>query len=112
MSYPRGMMNRRVTVFAPVRTASEFGQAGIRYEAVKKIWAWVTWVRGARALHHGQMDVYQTVMVRSDPHDCLDRHCRLQIGGKFYAVDSFNESRERHECQLTAFEIDNVNQQD
>ena len=108
MSYPRGQMDKRVKIFAPVREESAYGQGEVQYEEVARVWAWVTWVRGARAMQHGQMDVYQSVMVRCDVNEKLTRFCRLEIDGRFYVIDSMNEDRGRNECQVTAFEVESL----
>ena len=106
MSYPRGQMDKRVRILAPVRQESDYGQAEVQYEEVARVWAWVTWVRGARAMHHGQMDVYQSVMVRCDVNEKLTRFCRLEIDGRRYVIDSMNVEKSRNECQVTAFEVE------
>ena len=106
MGYPRGQMDKRVVVLAPVREESEYGQARVRYEQVLKMWAWVTWVKGTRAMHHGQMDVYQNIMVRCDFNRKIDRHCRLMIGEKCYVIDSFHAEEGKNEIQMTAFETE------
>ena len=106
MSYPRGQMDKRVRILAPVRQESDYGQAEVQYEEVARVWAWVTWVRGARAMHHGQMDVYQSVMVRCDVNEKLTRFCRLEIDGRYYVIDSMHVEKSRNECQVTAFEVE------
>lgn len=106
MSYPRGLMDKRVRILGPVRQESAYGQAEVQYEEVARVWAWVTWVRGARALQHGQTDVYQSVMVRCDVHEKLDKYCRLEIDGRCYVIDSMQVERGKNECQVTAFEVE------
>lgn len=110
MSYPRGKMDKRVAVYAPVRQQGAYGQGAVKYQPVATLWAWVTWVRGARALHHGGTDIYQTVMVRCDISRHITAYSRLQIGEKYYVIDSINTSQSANECQLTAFEVENINQ--
>lgn len=111
MSYPRGNMDKRVKIFAPVRTESKYGVASVQYKEVAKVWAWVTFVRGARAMHHGQMDVYQSIMVRCDIHPAITPHTRLQIGSKYYVIDSINTEEGKNECQMTAYEVETIDQQ-
>lgn len=110
MSYPRGQMDKRVTIYTPVNHDSAYGRTTPKYEAQKTIWAWVTWVRGARALHHGDMTVYQTVMVRCDVHSCLTQYARLRIDGKYYVIDTINTDERLDECQITAYEVENIDQ--
>jgi head-tail adaptor len=109
MSYPRGQMDKRVRILAPVRHETDYGQAQICYEEVACVWAWVTWVRGARAMHHGQMDVYQSIMIRCDVSDKISRFCRVEVNGRYYVIESINVERSRNECQITAFEVDDIN---
>lgn len=110
MSYPRGKMDRRVTIYTPVRQQSAYGQGAVKYQPAGTVWAWVTWVRGARALHHGGTDIYQTVMVRCDISPHLTAYSRLRIGDRYYVIDSINTEHSANECQMTAFEVENINQ--
>lgn len=110
MSYPRGLMDSRVTIYHPVQHESAYGRMAAKYEPVKEIWAWVTFVRGARALHHGDMTVYQSRMIRCDAHSELTQYSRLCIDGKYYVIDSINTDRQRNECQITAYEVENIDQ--
>lgn len=104
-------MDKRVKIFTPVRSESKYGVASVQYKEVAKVWAWVTFVRGARAMHHGQMDVYQSIMVRCDIHPTITPHTRLQIGSKYYVIDSINTEENKNECQMTAFEVETIDQQ-
>lgn len=111
MSYPRGEMDERVKIYAPIRQESAYGQGHVVYQEVAKVWAWVTWTRGARAMHHGQMDVYNSIMVRCDCNDKITAYCRLEHDGKYYVIDSIHQSKKDNECQITAFEIESINEQ-
>lgn len=111
MSYPRGNMDKRVKLYAPVRQDSLYGQAQVQYRHVATVWAWVTWTRGARAMQNGHMEVYQSIMVRSDIHAELTRYTRLEVQGKFYVIDSINEDEAKNECQVTAFEVESIDKE-
>lgn len=111
MSYPRGQMDKRVKIFAPVRQSNEYGQTHVQYREVAQMWAWVTWVRGARALSRGQIDVYHSVMVRSDVKAQLTPYSRLEISGKYYVIDSFHADEQLNECQITAFEVEAIDKE-
>lgn len=111
MSYPRGQMDKRVQVYAPVRQDSLYGKAQVQYRPVVRIWAWVTFTRGARAMQHGHMEVYHSVMVRCDVHRDLTPYSRLEIGGKYYVIDSIHDDRARNECQITAFEVEAIDKE-
>lgn len=104
-------MDRRVKIYAPVRQTGKYGHTQVQYREVAQIWAWVTWVRGARALTRGQIDVYHSVMVRSDVNMHLTPHSRLEISGKYYVIDSINADERLNECQITAFEVETIDKE-
>lgn len=104
-------MDKRVRVYAPVRQESLYGQTQVQYREVARLWAWVTWVRGARAMQHGHMEVYQNVMVRCDISKHITPFSRLEIGGRYYVIDSINTEDARNECQITAFEVETIDKE-
>lgn len=109
MSFNRGFLNRRIVIWNPQRMDSLYGGATIAYFAERSIWANVKYVKGIRAMHQGQTDVYQTLMIRCDfTYDLTDRS-RLEYDGKYYAIDSFNADRTTNEIQMTVFQIEDIN---
>lgn len=108
MSYPRGQMDKRIKVYAPVSVVGDYGKIVEKYTHVGSFWAWVTWTKGARALNHGYVDVYNTLMVRLDAHACLNSRIRLEISGQYYLVESIHKSEEKNECQIVAVEVENI----
>ena len=108
MSYQRGFLNSRITLWNPTRQQSEYGAGYIKYTPMVKVWANVTFVKGQRAMRNGEIDVYQFAMVRLDCHPLLNRRTRIEYDGRYWIVDSFNRDLEKNECQFTIFEIDDI----
>lgn len=104
-------MDRRVKVYAPIRQDSIYGTAQVQYRPVACIWAWVTWVKGARAMQHGHMEVYQSIMVRCDVHRDLTPYSRLEVEGRYYVIDTIHDDRSKNECQITAFEVESIDKE-
>lgn len=112
MSYQRGFLRDRITLWNPTRKDSEYGAGYIKYTPMAKVWANVSFVKGQRALRNGEVDVYQTVMVRLDCHAMLTKRTRIEYDGRFWIIDSFNRDLGKNECQLTMFEIDDINKEE
>lgn len=112
MSYQRGFLRDRITLWNPTRKDSEYGAGYIKYTPMAKVWANVSFVKGQRALRNGEIDVYQTVMVRLDCHAMLTKRTRIEYDGRFWIIDSFNRDLGKNECQLTMFEIDDINKEE
>lgn len=89
----------------PRKQKSDFGASKTLYDAVKAIWANVSFVRGKRALQNGNVDVYSTILVRCDYHKELSRNSRLQYEESIYVIESFNQDRNANEVQITAYEL-------
>lgn len=112
MSYQRGFLRDRITLWNPTRKDSEYGAGYIKYTPMAKVWANVSFVKGQRAMRNGEIDVYQTVMVRLDCHAMLTKRTRIEYDGRFWIIDSFNRDLGKNECQLTMFEIDDINKEE
>lgn len=112
MSYQRGFLRDRITLWNPTRKDSEYGAGYIKYTPMAKVWANVSFVKGQRAMRNGEVDVYQTVMVRLDCHAMLTKRTRIEYDGRFWIIDSFNRELGKNECQLTMFEIDDINKEE
>ena len=112
MSYQRGFLRDRITLWNPTRKDSEYGAGYIKYTPMAKVWANVSFVKGQRAMRNGEVDVYQTVMVRLDCHAMLTKRTRIEYDGRFWIIDSFNRDLGKNECQLTMFEIDDINKEE
>lgn len=112
MSYQRGFLRDRITLWNPTHKESEYGGWHLRYIPMAKAWANVSFVKGQRALRNGEIDVYQTVMVRLDCHAMLTKRTRIEYDGRFWIIDSFNRDLGKNECQLTMFEIDDINKEE
>lgn len=112
MSYQRGFLRDRITLWNPTRKDSEYGAGYIKYTPMAKVWANVSFVKGQRAMRNGEVDVYQTVMVRLDCHAMLTKRTRIEYDGRFWIIDSFNRDFGQNECQLTMFEIDDINKEE
>ena len=102
-------MNKRVTVAkrATDENAS-FGKAGQpKYEILGTFWMAEDFNRGVKSLREGAFDAYDTVMFRMRWNKDIDRWCLLQYHGKWYQIQSFNESYQENQIQITAIEMAN-----
>lgn len=109
MSFNRGFLNKRIKVYNPVRTASDYGGTTVAYQQAATIWANADYSHGKRAMNQGQLDIYQTLMVRTDCNANLTHRSRLEIDSRYYVIDSFNESKDKNEVQITCFEVEDIN---
>lgn len=109
MAYSTGMISKRVTVAkrATVDDAT-FGKAGQpKYEILGTFWMAEDFNRGTKSLREGAFDAYDTVMFRCRFNKDIDRWCLLQYHGKWYQIQSFNESYQENQIQITAIELAN-----
>ena len=111
MSYSTGMMNKRVWVAKRSSDTQEsFGKAGHpKYELLGEFWVAEDFNRGVKSLREGAFDAYDTVMFRMRYNKDIDRWCLLQYQGKWYQIQSFNESYQDNQIQMTAVELANQN---
>lgn len=107
MGYSSGILNRRVTFIrrvTPERGAFGHNSGSGRYERVGTVWAAVDFSRGLKAMREGALDAYDTVMVRLRWNGSVSRDCLLQVDGKTWQIESFNESFSGNQIQITARE--------
>ena len=109
MAYSTGMMNKRVTVAKRATDTQEtFGKAGQpKYEILGTFWMAEDFNRGVKSLREGAYDAYDTVMFRMRWNKDIDRWCLLKYHGKWYQIQSFNESYQENQIQITAIEMAN-----
>ena len=87
--------------------SATFGGGQMKYEIIGTFWASKKFNKGMKSLMEGALDAYNTVMFRMDYHANIDRWCILQSQGKWYQIESFNDSFQENEIQITAKEIAN-----
>ena len=100
-------MNKRVTVAK--RTTDDtatFGKSGQpKYEILGTFWMGETFNKGVKAMREGALDAYDTVMFRCRFNKDIDRWCLLKYQGLWYQIQSFNESYQENQIQITAVEL-------
>ena len=104
-------MNKRVWIAKRADDTQEtFGKSGQpKYELLGDFWAAEDFNRGVKSLREGAFDAYDTVMFRMRFNKNIDRWCLINYHGKWYQIQSFNESYQDNTIQITAIEM--VNQQ-
>ena len=109
MAYSTGMMNRRVWIAKRATDTQEtFGKSGQpKYELLGDFWAAEDFNRGTKSLREGAFDAYDTVMFRMRWNKDIDRWCIIQYQGRWYQIQSFNESYQNNTIQITAVEMAN-----
>ena len=109
MAYSTGMMNKRVTVAKRATDDNAtFGKSGQpKYEILGTFWMAEDYNRGVKSLREGAFDAYDTVMFRMRWNKDIDRWCLLKYHGKWYQIQSFNESYKENQIQITAIELAN-----
>lgn len=109
MAYTTGMMNKRVTVARRKSDAEiSFSKSGQpKYEILGTFWMAEDFNKGVKSLREGAYDAYDTVMFRCRFNKHLDRWCLLKYNGKWYQIQSFNESYQENQIQITAIELAN-----
>ena len=110
MAYSSGMMNKRVKVAKRYEEQNPtFGGSSsvTKYEILGTFWAAEDFNRGVKSLREGAYDAYDTVMFRMRFHEGVDRWCLLKFHGKWYQIQSFNESYQDNTIQITAIEMAN-----
>ncbi len=111
MAYTSGMLNKRITIATRAEDqGNTFGKsAQPKYRILGTYWAAETFSRGAKALHEGALDAYDTVMFRLRWNGCIDRWCLIWYNGKFYQIQSFHPDPQANTIQITAVEMPNQN---
>lgn len=109
MAYSTGMMNKRVTVAKRATDTQEtFGKSGSpKYEILGTFWMAEDYNRGVKSLREGAFDAYDIVMFRCRYNKDFDRWCLLKYHDKWYQIQSYNESYQQNQIQITAIEMAN-----
>jgi head-tail adaptor len=109
MAYSTGMMNKRVMVAKRATDTQEtFGKSGSpKYEILGTYWMAEDYNRGVKSLREGAYDAYDTVMFRCRYNKEFDRWCLLKYHDKWYQIQSYNESYQENQIQITAIEMAN-----
>ena len=109
MAYSSGMLNRRIEIARREEDENTtFGKAGQpKYKILGCFWAAEDFNRGTKSLREGAFDAYDTVMFRMRYYKGVDRWCLIQYNGKWYQIQSFNESYQDNQIQITAIELAN-----
>lgn len=110
MAYDAGMLNKRITIAKRMEAqVGAFGldSSGVRYQIIGSAWAAEDFNRGVKSLREGAVDAYDTVMFRLRYRSDMDRWCIIQYNGKWYKIESFNESYQENKIQITATEMSN-----
>lgn len=102
-------MNKRVTVAKRATDTQEtFGKSGSpKYEILGTYWMAEDFNRGVKSLREGAYDAYDTVMFRCRYNKDFDRWCLLKYHDKWYQIQSYNESYQENQIQITAIELAN-----
>lgn len=102
-------MNKRVTVAKRATDTQEtFGKSGSpKYEILGTFWMAEDYNRGVKSLREGAYDAYDTVMFRCRYNKDFDRWCLLKYHDKWYQIQSYNESYQENQIQITAIELAN-----
>jgi head-tail adaptor len=112
MAYERGFLNKRLTIAkrATAAVSTRGTDTGsVKYELLGTYWGNKTWNKGAKAMHEGAMDAYDTVMFRMDYRSTIDRWCLIKCEGKWYQIQSLNGDYHENQLQITATEMANQN---
>lgn len=110
MAYDAGMLNKRITIAK--RLEAQMGKYGLdssgaQYQIVGQAWAAEDFNKGVKSLREGAVDAYDTVMFRLRYRKDIDRWCIIQYLGRWYKIESFNESYQDNQIQITATEMSN-----
>ena len=109
MAYSTGMMNKRVTIAKRAEDQGDtFGKSGQpKYTILGQFWAAEDFNRGVKSLREGALDAYDTVMFRLRYNKDIDRWCIIKYAGKWYQIQSLNDSYQDNQIQITATELAN-----
>lgn len=108
MSYNRGFLKDRAAIWNPDKVDDGYSKR-VAFVKKKQIYCNFDYTHGKRAMNNGQLDIYNAYMVRCDVHSELKPNSRLEHDGRYFIIDSYNVDRQKNECQLTCFEIDDIN---
>lgn len=109
MAYSSGMLNKQIRIAKRAEEqGSTFGKSGQpKYQWLGWFWANESFSKGVKALQEGALDAYDTVMFRMRYTPCIDRWCLIWYNGRFYKIESLNESAQQNQIQITAVEMSN-----
>lgn len=82
----------------------EFGDT-TQYQDAVTVWANVAFSKGAKALHEGALDAYDTVIIRMRWNSIVSRDSHLVHDGREYQITSFHRNYQENIIQITAVEI-------
>ena len=103
MAYQSGFLHQRVTIKNKV-VATAFGET-TGWQEVATVWANIAFSKGAKALHEGALDAYDTVIIRMRYNDKVTRDSLLVHGGTTYQITSFHRDYQDNIIQITAVEV-------
>lgn len=104
MAYQSGFIHQRVTIRNKVLDGVGFGDT-TQYKDVVTVWANVAFSKGAKALHEGALDAYDTVIIRMRWNSIVSRDSHIVHDGKEYQITSFHRDYHENIVQITAAEI-------
>jgi hypothetical protein len=112
MAYERGFLRERLTIAK--RVEAEMGSygknsGGQKYEILGTFFGNKTWAKGAKAMHEGAVDAYDTVMFRMDYRPTIDRWCLIRCHGRWYQITSLNADEHSNQLQITTVGMANQN---
>lgn len=109
MSYPSGMLNKRIQIYRrATEQESSFGKSGQpKYELVGTFWAAETHAKGAKALQEGAFDAYDKVMFRLRYTPCIDRWSIIKYDDRFYQILDFKPEKQANTIQIITQEMVN-----
>lgn len=103
-------LTERIGIYVPETTRDEhFGGQRTAYRHAQDVWASVRFLKGARALEHGEVYMQNSISVTTRLHPVLTDSCHIHWDGKTYQIDSFNRSRTDGSVIMTCSRIDTGN---
>lgn len=89
-------------------TSGKFGidSKGIEWENTVRLWAWIDFAKGKRAMNQGALDAYALILVRMDWSPQINMRSRIEWNGKYYQIlpetfhDDYQENRIQFNAQL------------
>ncbi|MGN0061256.1 MAG: head-tail adaptor protein [Alloprevotella sp.] len=104
MGYSTGLLDKRARILRAEPHTDERGRR-IEYRAGEKIWCGLTFTRGARAMHAGELFAYDVALFRSRYVAGIDNGTRIVCDGKYYSLTSVQSDYRRNTVQAVATEI-------
>lgn len=104
MSYDSGYLNRQAMVYVPVDLVDEEGKR-VQWKKHRKVWCNLSYSKGGRAMRAGELQAYEVSMFRSRYFDFIEDGCRIEVDGKFYAVEAVHGDYYDNTLQAIATQI-------